>query len=221
MAHRMYDLVLDPDGFFGKEVESPRLWLPALVVLLIGVVTVARSLYVSNYTASAMEAGGNTASAGGAGGMRVLFTLPSLVTPFVSWLVIAAVLVGVSTYLGGEGSGSDTVAVAGWGFVPALVGTLVTFGITYHLLSGTDPSGVQEAADAQTAVFDTLRSAGMRGFRYALIGWQAFIWSFGLKHVQDLELRRAAVPAVAAAVFLVAWDLLGSAILVRIMGVFY
>jgi hypothetical protein len=218
MAYSVGRLVLNPDGFFDKEAESPRLWVPALIVLLVGVVRVARSLYVNDFTTSAMETGGG--GPGAAGGMSALFTLPSLVTPFVSWLVVSGVILAVSAYLGGEGSASDTVAVAGWGFVPALVGALVTFGLTYHFLSGTNPSGVQEVVDVQRSLFETLSSAQVRGFGYVLVGWQAFIWCFGVRHAQSLELRRAAVPAVVAGALVVGWDLFGGAVLVRIMGVF-
>lgn len=215
MAYRTHELVLDPDGFFEKESRDTRLWIPAFVVLLVGLVRISRGLYTSNYVSSAMEGG---APAGGAGVMRYVFMLPSIITPFVSWLVIGVVIIGVCTYLGGEGGASDTFAVAGWGFVPALVGALVTFGLTVYLLSGTDPSGMQEAFDAQQTVFETVRSMEMRAFSYVLVGWQAFIWSFGVKHVHDIGLKRAAVPAAVAAALVVAWDLFGNAVLLRIMG---
>lgn len=216
MAYRTHKLVLNPDGFFKEESRDTRLWIPAVIVLLIGVVRILRGLYTSNYVSSAMESG---APAGGAGVMRYVFMLPSMLTPFISWLVIGVVLVAACMYLGGEGNASDTVAVAGWGFVPALVGALVTFGLTVYLLSGTDPSGMQEAFDAQQTVFETVRSTEMRAFRYVLVGWQAFIWTFGVKHVQDLGLKKAAVPAAVAAALVVAWDLFGNEVLLSIMGV--
>lgn len=219
MEYRVHRLVLNPDGFFEGKSEGLSLWVPALAVFLIGVVSVARSLYINGYTASAMEAGGGASPAGG--GMRMLFVVPSAITPFIGWLVIGALLVAICTYLGGEGNGSDTVAVAGWGFLPALVGTVVTFGVTFYLLSGTDPSGIQEAIDTQKAIFETLRSTQMRAFGYLLVGWQAFIWTFGIKHIQKLEIKRAAVPATVAAALLVAWDLFGTAVIASIMGVFY
>jgi hypothetical protein len=222
VAYRAHNIVLDPDGFFGDESDSPRLWVPAVVVLLIGVVRVAQSLYVSDYATSALEAGGNGPARGGVGGgMRVLFTLPSLIAPFVSWLVVAALITGICVYLGGEGGGSETVAVTGWGFFPALVGAVVTFAVTFYLLSGTNPSGMQEAIDAQQTVFEVLRSTQMRAFGYVIVGWQAFLWTFGVRHVQNLELRKAAVPAVIAGALVVAWDLVGTTIMVRVAGVLF
>lgn len=219
MEYRVHRLVLNPDGFFEGRSEGLSLWIPALAVFMIGVIRVARSLYVSDYTASAMEASGGASPTGG--GMRMLFTVPSVITPFIGWLVIGAILVAVCTYLGGEGNGTDTVAVAGWGYLPALVGTVVALGVTFYILSGQDPSGMQEAVDTQRAVFETLRSTQMRAFGYLLVGWQAFIWTFGIKHVQKLELKRAAVPAIVAATLLVAWDLFGTAVIVKLVGVFY
>lgn len=220
MAYNAQKIVLDPDGFFEDASQGPRLWIPAVFVFLIGAVGVARGMYTSSYVSSAMETGG-AGAAGGAGFTRYLFMLPSLVTPFVSWLVVGVVLVVVSMYLGGDGDLSDTVAVAGWGFLPALVGAVLTLGLTVHMLSGTDPSGIQEAAETQGAVFETLRSTEMRVIRYVLVGWQAFIWTFGVRHVQGLELRNSAIPAVTAACLVVAWDLFGDALLFRLMGVFF
>ena len=220
VAYRAHNLVLDPDGFFDAESQTPRLWIPAVVVLLIGVVRAGRGLYVSNYTTSAMEAGGS-AGAGAGTGMRVLFTLPSLIIPFVPWLVVGGIFVGVCTYLGGEGGGTETLSVAGWGFVPALFGALVTLGLTLYILGGTNPSGIQEAVEVQRTMFETLRSVQVRALGYVFVGWQAFIWSFGIKHVHGLELRKATVPAVTAVAVIVAWDLFGGALLTAVMGVFY
>jgi hypothetical protein len=80
---------------------------------------------------------------------------------------------------------------------------------------------MQEAIDAQRSLFEVLRSTQMRAFGYLLVGWQAFLWAFGVKHVHGFKLRNAAVPAAAAGTLVVAWDLLGAAIMVRIAGVFF
>lgn len=216
MNVRSHEVVLNPDGFFREESERPRLLIPALIVFGVGLVEAGRSMYVSSYTTSAIEAG---PGAGGGSGMMYLLTIPSLLVPFVTWMLVTAVLLGVCMYLGGEGEASETLKIAGWGYIPAIVGGVITFAVTVQFLGGTEPSGMQEVIETQTTLTDMLRSTEMRALKYSLVAWQGFIWTFGLKHAQNLELRKAAVPSGVVVSLIVGWDLLGSRFVTWLMGV--
>jgi len=205
---------LDPDGFFRGESERPRLLVPALIVFAVGLVKAGRGVYVSGYTASAVESG-----VGGAGsGVGYLLTIPSFLSPFVNWVLVTAVILGVCTYLGGEGEASKTLRIAGWGYVPALLGGVVTLGIAVSFLGGAEPSGMREAIETQTMLRGTLESTEMKVLKYTLVAWQGFIWTFGVKHAQSLELRKAALPAGVVVLLTLAWDLSGG--MMSLFGVF-
>lgn len=210
---KLTDLVINPDAFFEEEAESPRFLLPAGIVLIAGIVELAGGVYTSRYVASATEGDGVGT------GATVLFSLPSVLAPFVGWLVVGAVLVAITIYFGGEGNASDTVKVAGWGFVPSVVGSLVGLGVMVYVLSGTEPSGIEEAVNMQMEANEAVESAEMRALRYTLVAWQGYLWTFGVSHVRNVKLRSAAVAGGAAAALVVLWNAYGGTTLLRITEV--
>ncbi|WP_423743287.1 Yip1 family protein (plasmid) [Haladaptatus sp. SPP-AMP-3] len=122
------------------------------------------------------------------------------ITVLLAWPLIAVGLHVASAVAGGEGSFSNTLAVAGWGMLPSLVQMLVGIGLFFLALRGADLSG----SDPQV-VLDQLQSlvATARGgtlFVSALgTAWQWVVWTYGLKHARRLSTAAAAAAAGAIA----------------------
>lgn len=203
------DLFTNPDTFFEGVAEDSGLLRPAAVVALLGIVSALGTVPVTQATMSALPPD--------AGAFAAVFSaigaIFAFVFAFVVWALYAAAFHGISALaFDPEGSFTDTLAVTGWGFAPGVVGGLVSAVISVYAYQGvdfpSDPAQIQTYA-AQLQNRPIFLAAFFVGVVFLL--WQAFLWTFGVRHARDLTLREAAITvAVPVAV----------AILIRLGGRF-
>lgn len=123
----------------------------------------------------------------------------------LAWPLYAVALHVGSALVGGSGSFTDTLAVAGWGMLPSALQALVGFGLLYAALGGIDLAGSNPEMLATQMQSLTERAQGDTAL-LSLAGavWQGYVWTFGLKHARDLSTGGAAFAGggVAVVVFL-------------------
>jgi hypothetical protein len=203
------DLLTDPDSFFAERAEDPALRWPALLVLVVGLVSVAGSFPVLQATLSALppEAGGFVTV------IQVVGAVVGLVVTFVIWALYAVAFhVIASVAFDADGSLRDTLALVGWGYLPALFGAIAGTVASFVVFSGVrfpnDPAAISRfARELQSR--PELVVAGLLGAVFLL--WSAFLWTFAVRHAEGLGVREAAL-TVAGPVLL--------ALALRLNGVF-
>jgi hypothetical protein len=125
---------------------------------------------------------------------------------YVGWLLVSVGLHALSAFTDGNGSFMETLAVTGWATALDLVS--VAFGAVGLALAvqgvdfGGDPQALaaqlQRAAGASTGVVGALGTL-------LAVGWQAYIWTYGLHEAHDASVSGAAfVSGIAAFALLVA-----------------
>lgn len=202
-------LLTNPDAFFAERRETPSFRGPVLVVLLVALVGVIGSIPVLRATLSALppEAEGFVTV------VQVVGGVAGIVVTFVVWVLYAVAfhVVG-SVVFDASGEFRDTVALVGWGFVPAVFGAAVGSVASFVVFSGVqfpqDPQRIQ-AFLAELQSRPALVVAGLVGIVFLL--WSAFLWTFAVRHAESLTMRDAAL-TVAGPVAV--------ALLVRLNGVF-
>ncbi|MFB6353256.1 MAG: YIP1 family protein [Halobacteriales archaeon] len=205
----MLNLLTDPDGFFEERADDPSLVGPSLVMLTVIVVGGLASLPTLQRTTAAMPA-----EAGAFASLVYLFgAIGAVVGTLVAWLLYAGVFHVVSAAVyGAEGGFTDTLALAGWGFVPRIPEGVISGAISYAVFSGVtvpaDP--VRAARMIQQLRHDPLFTlASVLGIVFLL--WSALLWTFAMRHGRDLTLRQAAVTVAVPVSVGLALDLLGLA----------
>ncbi len=128
----------------------------------------------------------------------------------VGWLLVGVALHVASAMAGGSGSFSGTLAVAGWGMLPAVVQVVV--GTTAAVLAirgtafGGDPAVVadqlQQMADTTFGLWGTVGSV-------AATAWQVYIWVPGLERARSLDRESAVFAAGGVGVVTLVLSLLG------------
>lgn len=110
----------------------------------------------------------------------VVYTVPlvTFLTTAFGWVLVAAGLYGLTTgRIDGEGSFGRTLAVVGWGRVPAILHTVVAFPYLYVWVAGRE-WGVDAAILAQQLrdLAAGTHGPGTLGLLVASLAWQAYIW---------------------------------------------
>ena len=203
------DLLTNPDAFFADRSDDPSLLGPAGVVLLVAVVGVVGSYPVIQATISALppEAGPFVTV------IQVVGAVVGVAVSFVVWVLYAVAFHAIGyVAFDGDGSFRDVLALVGWGFVPAVVGSLANAVANFVVFSGvqfpTDPTQVGRFVQ-ELQSRPAFLVAGVLGVVFLL--WSAFLWTFAVRHAEGLPLREAAL-TVASPVAV--------ALLLRLNGVF-
>lgn len=195
-------LVLDPDGFFQREAASPAFREPALVVLVVSLVNVLSSLLLVSHVDFS---GQNAAIADTVFGISATFgILFGIVGVFVLWLTYTAVFYALTALADGAGSFRNLFRLVGWGYVPSLVGGILSVGTTWYVLQ-TLPRGLE--AQAYLQQYQTHPAFTVVGVAsLAILVWQWFIWVFAIRHARSVTLTRAAVIAALPVGINIAWN---------------
>ena len=119
----------------------------------------------------------------------------ALVVPYVFWALYAGAFHAISAFVfDGRGSFGRTLSVTGWGFLPGIVGTGVTAVVSFTVYrSITIPADPQRAAAVAARIQSDplVMLASALGIVFLL--WQAFLWTFGVRHARGISLRDAAI----------------------------
>jgi len=204
-------LVTDPNAFFRDRTESPSWVGPALVVTLIAVLGVVSSVVQLRATA---ELYNQIFADAGAGeqftGIFQAFQLVGVVVGFfltyVLWALYAGFFYGVSALFDGTGDFTTTLKLVGWGFVPSVVGSVISLLVTVYRfeIRGVDvPSEVTaqsaQQLSQQISGGPLVALTGVLGVVFTL--WSGLLWTFALKHARQLSTRNAAIAVALPVLF--------------------
>ncbi|MFC6726331.1 Yip1 family protein [Halobium palmae] len=204
------DLLTNPDDFFERRAADPGYLRPALIVLAAAVFGAVSSVPVMQATLGAIpETAGGLATA-----FQAIGVIAGLVGAFVRWILYAAAFYAIAKVaFDGDGGFGATFALTGWGFVPAILGGALS-AVAYFYAAGTlqSPQTPQQIAiyTRQLQSHPAVLAVGLLSI--VILLWSAFLWTFAVKHVQNLSMRSAAITVAvptALGVLLGLWGVLG------------
>lgn len=188
------DLLFRPAVFFSGRLEGdkPGLKMPIAIVLLYGIVGAVSAVYVSSVTMAMMSS--EIASMG-----TILLGIGAVVAfigALLIWFIVAAVFHGVSALRGGKGDFQRTLAVAGYGSLPMVFGTIISSIIVYFYLSGITVSPVSDPMQINVVLTELMSSPSMvmAGIiPLVFVIWSANIWVFGMQEARGLSTKDALI----------------------------
>ena len=155
--------------------------------------------------------GGVTAQmmAGALPGIDLVITLSSafgaLVGVFIFWLIWTAIVYALSMAFKGEGSFRQTLQVIGYGYLPQVIGSVITLIVAMEyvpkiVVPKITSAMMQDPAAMQQITVSLMRDTAMMELTQITILitivfllWSANIWIFGLQHARKLSPRDAAL----------------------------
>jgi hypothetical protein len=196
------DLLINPNRFFQQVLgEKEQLRYPGLIILMGAVVAAISGYSMGGISASMMESAMQ--------GMGTIIVIAAVIAAFVGtfivWIVWAGVFFFVSKIFKGTGSFKRCLEVVGYGYVPQIIGALVTViaALEYlpkvvvpHLTSAAleNPQMIQDATTAlmhDPAMVEFTQISAVISIVFLL--WSANIWIFGIKQVRNISMRDAAI----------------------------
>jgi hypothetical protein len=202
MSTLITDILFRPDTFFGTMMSTKEnLKVPALIVLAGSIVAAAYGYLLGGLTARMM--------ASAVPGIEMIITLSTiggaLIGTFVFWVLWAGVIYALSLAFKGEGSFTRMLEVVGYGYLPQILGSIITLGaavvyiprITVPTLTATamqDPAIVGQTMKAfmhDPAMLELTQITTLVSIVFLL--WSANIWIFGTKHGRRLSMRDSAI----------------------------
>ena len=202
LKHSFADLFLKPDAFFQDLVtKKENLARPAIIILAAGIAAGTYACQVGGLTATMM--------AGIMPGMETIIVLSAffgaLFFTFIFWAVWSAVIFALSSVFKGNGSFKRTMECVGYGYLPQVVGILITSIVAYSYIPQVkvpalstaaiqDPRLIQEATGVLMHDPSMMALAQITSVvSIVFLVLSANIWIFGLKHARMLSLRDATI----------------------------
>lgn len=199
------DALADPDELFAERVDEVPTWQPVLVVVAVAALSAAAAFIQTQHFAYPPEASEVARSFG------TLFAIANaLLGPFIGWVIIAAVLHGLSALAGADrGDFAGTFRGVGWGFVPGMIDAAIRLVASWFALQQlATPIPVQSFV---TRFQSTTIMQATVAVSILVTLWQGVIWTFAIQHSRGLSKARAAAVValpVLVPLALVAWRFL-------------
>ncbi|WP_456328588.1 YIP1 family protein [Archaeoglobus sp.] len=129
----------------------------------------------------------------------------SFIGMFAVWFIVAVIMHGVSSFFDSKGSFRRTFEFTGYGFLPSLIGAIITTPVSYYYISQAQlpkisPSQlVQNPTIAKTLITYLLPKSVVYSnliINLALTAWSLTIWTFAIRHAREIELKKAFITAL-------------------------
>ncbi len=187
------DILITPKRFFRELCKKESdLKFPALIVLATAIISAISAYFVTGKTMGLMPEGMENAIVI----IELLGAAAALVMTFIIWVIWAAAILVMVYLLKGEPSFTRLLEVTGYGFIPQLIGTVISTGIMITMLPDLVIRSTSNVAEMEAAINAYMASPPMMAAMF--IGliftiWSAYIWIFGVSEVSKLELKNAAI----------------------------
>ncbi len=199
------DILTDPDSFFDQQATEPSWFIPIVLVMTTSFLAAiaaspgaelsgeAVSMVVDHQTQDANQTLQNVFATG----TMVIAVGWTFIETLAGWLLYAVAFYAIA-HFGFEGSGTftDTIALTGWGYVPAVVNQTIAAVASYTVFGGVSlpesPYAAQETV-AELQSDPILLASGIIGL--ALLAWSGVIWTYAMAKLHDLSRRDAAITA--------------------------
>lgn len=202
MKRSITEIFSNPDTFFQDLMNGKEdLRIPSLIVIAGGVVAAAYAYEVGGLTGQLME----KLMAGMGTIIAVSAIAGALIGTLLFWVIWSGIFFAMSSLFKSKGSFRRTMASVGYGYLPQVAGTLITFIISLVYIPKVkvpeisaaalqDPQMIQEAIKAlmhDPAMMELAQITSVITIVFLLMS--ANIWIFGLKHARALPIRDAAI----------------------------
>ncbi|ACL16590.1 Yip1 family protein [Methanosphaerula palustris] len=193
MDNKFLTILTAPQNFFiGIEERPVSLGIPAVIVLLMGIVSAISAYIVTGVTMQVLPASSQQMI----GIIQGIGAISAIIVVLVMWFIMAGIFYLISMAFNGTGDFKRVLEVTGYGYIPSLIGSIISLPLmfqylsTIHLPSIADPTLMQSA---MTGMMKTPSMAVISLIGIVFLLWSANIWIFGVREARHLTTRNAVI----------------------------
>ncbi|WP_457549501.1 YIP1 family protein [Archaeoglobus sp.] len=194
----MLELITNPNEFFSElKRKDVKIKKPLLAIVLPLAVTLSTYQYILiNKLSQAFPKEVAQFLTIGA----YIGIISSFIGIFAVWFIVAVMMHGISSFFNATGNFRRTFEFTGYGFLPPLIGAIITIPISYCYISQaqlpkiTINQLVQNPNIAKTLISGLLPKTLIYSnllINLILTAWSLTIWTFAIKHAREIELKKA------------------------------
>ena len=131
----MLEVLTNPNKFFETRKKGrENLKIPVFIVLISGIIGGISAFLQNSITVKMMrevppEAQGIVSI------MPTVSAIGAVIFSFIIWVIVAAIFFGISCIFKGEGKFSRTLEFVGYGYIPTIIGGLISLVLVYNFIT--------------------------------------------------------------------------------------
>jgi hypothetical protein len=191
-------LITNPDRFFSElKIEEISIRKPMVIVIaLTAIVSIQQFLVMTKIAEAFPSEVSRFLMVGAYTGI-----IGSFIGMFAVWLILAGVMHALSSLLDGNGSFRRTFEFTGYGYLPSLMGSLVTVPLSsYYVLNAKIPHITSFDPETMKSIIPSLMPTELiytnLMVNTAITLWGLTIWVFAVKHARNLTTKNAFITAL-------------------------
>lgn len=193
MVNNFFTVITAPQHFFAGIEERPvSLGIPAVIVLLMGLVSAISAYLVTGVTMQILPAEAQSMI----GLIQGISVISAIIIVLVMWVIMAGIFYLISMAFNGTGDFKRVLEVTGYGYIPQLIGSIISLPLLFqyfasiHLPATSDPTLIQSAMTGMMKT-PSMMVISLIGIVFML--WSANIWIFGVRQARHLTTRDAVI----------------------------
>ncbi len=182
-------VLIDPQKFFENKIkEDPDFKQPLMIIGIMAVISAVSAYIIASKLIGNLPSDmASVAQIGAAIG-----AIFAIISVFIMWLVYSGIFYGISLVLSGQGTFKRVCEFVAYGFLPSILGSVLSLVLTSKAYSSLDLS-VQDPALLEKAMFSDPYIMASTVIGILLTLWSANIWVFAMMHARNLTVKNALI----------------------------
>ncbi|WP_321419394.1 YIP1 family protein [uncultured Methanomethylovorans sp.] len=183
----MLEVLTNPSEFFENKMKQEADFKPPVMIIGIMAIISAISAYIvaSTIIGSLPSDAASFAQIG-----MIIGAIFAIIVVFIMWAIYSGIFYLLSMVFGGQGNFKRVLEFVAYGFLPSILGSLITLILTSKAYSSLDFS-ISDPTLLQKAILSNPYIMASSVIGIILTLWSANIWVFAMIHSRNLTVKNA------------------------------
>lgn len=185
----MLEVLTNPGEFFENKMKQEADFKPPIMIVGIMAIISAISAYIiANTIVGSLQGDAATFVQIGA----IIGAIFVIIVVFIMWVIYGGIFYLISMIFSGQGNFKRVLEFVAYGFLPSILGSLISLILTSRAYSSLDFSITDPTILEKTLLSDPyIMASSIIGIILTL--WSANIWVFAMMHSRNLTVKNAII----------------------------